>query len=111
MSRAERRQYQRMMKGQDPNAPRTPPGGARPPRRKASAGPRDWSFTRRFWVRGGLAAVAVGIIGLSVAWSSGGDRALLIGAALTAGTLSVLVLGRLYLKRSAERSATGAAAR
>ncbi len=73
--------------------------------------PRDWSFTRRFWVRSGLASVAVGIIGLSVAWPSGAERALLIGAALTAGVWGILVLVRWYLKRSAQRSAPGAAAR
>ncbi len=111
MSRAERRQYQRMMKGQDPNAPRTPPGGTKPPKRKATPAARDWSFTRRFWVRSGLAAAAVGIVGLSVAWPSGAERALVIGAALTAGLFGILVAVRWYLKRSAERSAAGAAAR
>jgi uncharacterized membrane protein YccC len=105
MSRAERRQYQRMMKGQDPNAPRTPPGSTKPPRRRSANEPRDWSFTRRFWVRSTLVAAAVGVIGLSVAWPSGADRALMIGAALTAGTPRRPVLVRWYLKRSAERSA------
>ena len=111
MSRAERRQYQRMMKGQDPNAPRTPPGGTKPPRKRSANEPRDWSFTRRFWIRSGLASVAVGIVGLSVAWPSGADRAALIGAVLTAGVLGILVLVRWYLKHSAQRSAPGAAAR
>lgn len=111
MSRAERRQYQRMMKGQDPNAPRTPPGGAKPPRRRSAPAPRDWSFTRRFWVRSGLASAAIGVIGLSVAWPSGADRALVIGAALTVGVLGILVAVRWYLKRSTGRSAAGAAAR
>lgn len=111
MSRAERRQYQRMMKGQDPYAQRTPPGGTRPPRRRGAGEPRDWSFTRRFWIRSGLVAVVVGVVGLSVAWPFGAQQAVLIGAASAAGALGLLVLVRWFLKRSSERSAAGAAGR
>ena len=111
MSRAERRQYQRMTKGQDPERPADATGRCQAAAPTRSSAPRARSFTRRFWVRSGLASAAVGIIGLSVAWSSGADRALVIGAALTAGVLGILVAARWYLKRSALRSATGAAAR
>jgi hypothetical protein len=101
MSRAERRQYQRMLKGQDPYAP--PPqrggGGRRPPRRTATKGPRDWSFNRGFWLKTlGLAAV-VGITALSVAWSSGAETALMAGAAGAAAALVLVVGLRLFLQR------------
>jgi len=111
MSRAERRQYQRMTKGQDPYAQRKPPGGARPPKRRGASEPRDWSFTRRFWIRSGLAAVVVGIVGLSVAWPIGAQQALLVGAAATAGAFGLLVLVRWFLKRSSERSTAGTGGR
>jgi hypothetical protein len=102
MSRAERRQYQRMTKGQDPYAPRTPAGGNRPPpRRRGAREPRDWSFTRGFWLRAiGIAAV-VGVLGLSVVWSSGAERALVVGAASAAASLALLVGIRLILQRRA----------
>jgi hypothetical protein len=100
MSRAERRQYQRMMKGQDPYAPKTPPGGNRPPPRKRGTGePRDWAFTRRFWLRSiGIAAV-VGVLGLSVVWQNGAEQALLVGAAAATATIGLLVGARLIFQR------------
>jgi hypothetical protein len=99
MSRAERRQYQRMMKGQDPYAPKTPAGGRPPPRRRGSREPRDWSFNRGFWLRSiGLAAL-VGVLGLSVVWSTGAERALLVGAATAAATIGLLVVLRLIIQR------------
>jgi hypothetical protein len=101
MSRAERRQYQKMMKNQDPYAPRTPAGGGRPPKKRAVREARDWSFTRGFWLRSiGLAAVA-GVIGLSVTWSSGAETALLVGAAVALAAIGVLVIARLFLQRRA----------
>jgi hypothetical protein len=99
MSRAERRQYQKMMKSQDPYAPRTPPGGGRPPKKRTARAPRDWSFTRGFWLRSvGIAAVA-GVVALSVAWSSGAETALLAGGAVAVGVLGILALVRLFLQR------------
>jgi hypothetical protein len=99
MSRAERRQYQKMMKGQDPYSPRTPAGGNRPPPRRRGGQPRDWSFTRGFWLRSiGLAAV-VGVIGLSVVWSNGAEQALLVGAAAAGLTIALLVGTRLLIQR------------
>jgi hypothetical protein len=103
MSRAERRQYQRMTKGQDPYAPRTPPGGSRPPprRRRGAGEPRDWSFTRGFWLRAiGIAAV-VGVLGLSVVWSAGAERAVLVGAVSAVAALALLAGARLILQRRA----------
>ena len=88
-----------MMKSQDPYAPRTPPGGGRPPRKRAPRAPRDWSFTRSFWLKAiGIAAVA-GIIGLSVTWTSGAQTALLVGGAVALGALGMLVVLRLVMQR------------
>lgn len=93
-----------MMKGQDPYAAPPKTGGRRPPRRPGPRGPRDWSFHRGFWLRSlGLTAV-VGIASLSIAWASGPERAALIGVAMAALTLGVLVISRLVLlRRSAAR--------
>ncbi|HEY7738176.1 MAG TPA: hypothetical protein VIC63_03995 [Candidatus Limnocylindria bacterium] len=101
MSRAERRQYQKMKKTQDPYAPRTPAGGGRPPRRKAVSQPRDWSFTRGFWLRAIGIALVVGAIALSVTWTSGAQTALLAAAAGAALTLGLLAGSRYLLLRRA----------
>jgi hypothetical protein len=99
MSRAERRQYQRMMKGQDPYAQPSRGGARKPPRRTGPREPRDWSFHRGFWLKSiGISAV-VGIIGLSVVWQGGAEQALLVGAVTAAATIAVLVLFRLVLQR------------
>lgn len=102
MSRAERRQYQRMMKGQDPYAP-PKTGGRRPPRRSGPRAPRDWSFHRGFWLRSAAVAVVAGLIGLSVVWPSGAERAVLVGLGAAAATIGVLVILRLLLRRAAAR--------
>jgi hypothetical protein len=99
MSRAERRQYQRMTKNQDPYA--TPSGGRgrRPPRKRGPVAPRDWSFTRGFWLKIiGIAAV-VGLIGLSVTWPGGAERALMVGAATAVAAFVLLVGARMFLQR------------
>jgi hypothetical protein len=49
-----------------------------------------------------LAAV-VGLIGLSLVWQSGAERALLVGAGAAAATIGVLVVLRLLLRRAAAR--------
>jgi len=103
MSRAERRQYQRMMKGQDPYAPGPKVGGRRPPRRPGPREPRDWSFHRGFWLRSILIAAVVGLIGLSLVWQSGAEQALLVGAGAAAATIGLLVGSRLLLRRAAAR--------
>ena len=99
MSRAERRQYQRMMKGQDPYAQQPRGGQKRPPRRRAPSEPRDWSFNRGFWLKSIGVAVVVGLIGLSVVWSSGAETALLVGVVAAAATVALLVGVRLFLQR------------
>ncbi|HET9498061.1 MAG TPA: hypothetical protein VFP83_07020 [Candidatus Limnocylindria bacterium] len=99
MSRAERRQYQRMMKGQDPYAQPSRGGSRKPPRRTGPREPRDWSFHRGFWLKSiGIAAV-VGLVGLSVVWPGGAERALLVGAITAVATIAVLVVVRLLLQR------------
>lgn len=99
MSRAERRQYQRMVKNQDPYASPSGTKGRRPPRRPGSNEPRDWSFTRGFWLKSvGIAAV-VGLVGLSVTWPGGAEQALLVGAATGAAAFVLLVVVRLFLQR------------
>lgn len=103
MSRAERRQYQRMTKGQDPYAPSSRPGGRRPPRRPGSREPRDWSFHRGFWLRSVALAAVVGLIGLSIVWQSGAERALVVGLGAAAATLGLLIALRLLLRRAAAR--------
>jgi hypothetical protein len=105
MSRAERRQYQRMMKGADPYAPPPPKGGGRPPRRRGSSGPRDWSFNRGFWWKSAGGAAVVGIAGLSIAWSSGPERAAVIGVILAAVVMAVLVGLRMVMQRRASSAA------
>jgi hypothetical protein len=100
MSRAERRQYERMMKGQDPYAPSKGPGRRPPPRRRgATREPRDWSFNRGFWLRSIGVAAVVGVIGLSVVWSGGAERAILVGVVAAAATIAVLVAFRLIVQR------------
>jgi hypothetical protein len=101
MSRAERRQYQRMMKGQDPYAQQPRGGQKRPPRRRATRGPRDWSFNRGFWLKSIGVAVVVGLIGLSVVWPNGAETALLVGSVAAAATLGLLVVVRLIFQRRA----------
>jgi len=103
MSRAERRQYQRMMKGQDPRALPPKAAGRRPPRRPGSQGPRDWSFHRRFWLKSVGVAIVAGLIGLSVVWPSGAQPALLTGLGAAALAVGVLVIARLILRRAAAR--------
>ena len=99
MSRAERRQYQRMMKGQDPYAQPSRGGAKKPPRRTGPREPRDWSFHRGFWLKSiGIAAV-VGLVGLSVVWSRGAELALLVGAVTAVATVVLLALFRLLLQR------------
>ncbi len=99
MSRAERRQYQRMTKNQDPYAQPSRGGSRRPPRKSGAREPRDWSFHRGFWLKSvGIAAV-VGLVGLSVTWTGGAELALLVGAVTAVAALVLLVLMRLFLQR------------
>jgi hypothetical protein len=88
-----------MTKNQDPYA--TPSGGRgrRPPRKRGPVTPRDWSFSRGFWLKSiGIAAV-VGLIGLSVTWPGGAERALVVGAATGVAAFVLLVASRVFLQR------------
>jgi hypothetical protein len=102
MSRAERRQYQRMMKGQDPYAQQPRGGQKRPPKKRATREPRDWSFNRGFWLKSIGVAVVVGLIGLSVVWPNGAETALLVGAGAAAANMGLLVVVRLVFQRRAQ---------
>jgi len=112
MSRAERRAYKRMTKGQDPYglpSGASSAGGARAkaqarsrPRRRTPQG--EFSFVSgRFlaWLVGG--AVVVGLLGFSVAWPNGMPGALYSGLAATAGWLVLAVAFRFLQSRMAGR--------
>jgi hypothetical protein len=106
MSRAERRQYQKLMKGAD-RAPSLPPAARvraerlRARRQERSEG-RTYDFTGRFWmVTGGLAVVA-GLIGFSVQWPAM-PFALYVGIAAAAVALALQVGLRLLQRRAAAR--------
>jgi hypothetical protein len=102
MSRAERRAYKRMTKGQDPYAPA---GGAaararvqrQRTRRPQPAGPFQF-VTRRFlaWAVGG--AVAAGLVGFSIAWPSGMPMAAYAGLG-AAAAWGLLVVGVRFLQQ------------
>lgn len=105
MSRAERRAYKRMTKNQDPYAlPAAAAARGRAPRQRGRR-PRPtgpFAFvTGRFlaWALGG--ALAIGLIGFSMAWPNGMPTALYVGlaAALVWGLLAVGV--RLLQRRMA----------
>ena len=103
MSRAERRQYERMSKGQDPYAPN--PRQSRDPRRNkprpkppATGGPATGG--RQFWTRSIGAAVAVGVIAFSLGWSQGMPVAAYIGV----GAAGAIVLAAAGLRRLLARA-------
>ncbi len=101
MSRAERRQYQRMTKGQDPYASPKSTRGRRPPRRGGPKEARDWSFTRGFWLKSIGVAAVVGLIALSVAWPSGAEGALIAAVVAFVAAFALLVAVRIFLQRRA----------
>ncbi len=108
MSRAERRAYKRMNKGQDPYA--TPAAAnrgraaARTARRARPAGPFVfWSGRFMTWLVGG--AVVAGLVAFSLAWPNGLPMALWVGlggAAAWAGLIVGLrfLQGRMAASRS-----------
>jgi hypothetical protein len=107
MSREERRNYQRQMKGMD-RGPALPPGAkeraernaARRAQRRARAGTasRPGALDLRFWVRTLLIAVVIGFIGFSLQWSEGMPRAAYVGLAV-GGIALLLVVGFRFLQR------------
>jgi hypothetical protein len=93
MSRQERRAYQRMVKKQDPFAPppaaaaaraRTEAQRARQAARRPAQPGGGGLLARRalWWIVGG--ALGAFLLGLSVAWPTGGTAALLVGVAAAA---------------------------
>jgi len=106
MSREERRQYQRMMKGQDPySAPR----GTRDPRRKPTPRPKPTNAVaaapsgRRFWTRTAGAAVVMGVVAFSMQWHAGMPWALYVGVGAFGFVLLAAVAGRALWQRAADR--------
>ncbi len=103
MSRAERRQYERMTKGQDRSGlPPVPPGArARIERKRARRAPQPvtgMGLSLRFWIRSLAIALALGLVAFSLAWPSGMPFALYVGLGLT-----VLSLGGLLGFRALQR--------
>ena len=106
MSREERRAHERQMKSMERGPALPPAARARAERnaaRRAARRPSSSTGTGlslRFWIRTVLIALAAGFLGFSLQWSEGVDRALLVGAIVTAIVL-VLLLGFRYLRTRA----------
>ena len=92
MSRAERRQYQRMMKGQDPYAQQPRGGQKRPPQETGRERAQGLVVQSRVLAEEHRVAVVVGLAGLSVVWANGAELALLVGAAAAAAAIGLLVV-------------------
>ena len=107
MSREERRAYERQMKSMERGPALPPAARARAERNAARRAARRTSsstgFSRRFWIRTVLIALAVGFLGFSLQWSEGVDRALVVGAIVTA-IVFLLLLGLRYLQARAPRA-------
>lgn len=107
MSRAERRQYERMTKGQDRGAPPIPPGArARMDRRRARRAPepvQGMGLSLRFWVRSLAIALGLGLVAFSLAWPSGMPFALYVGLGVAVIALGALLGFRALQRRLATR--------
>jgi len=108
MSRAERRQYERMTKGQDRGGlPSVPPGArARMERRRARRAPepvQGIGLSARFWARSMAIGLAVGLIAFSLAWPSGMPLALYVGLLTAAVACAIQVAIRAVRQRAASR--------
>jgi hypothetical protein len=103
MSREERRAYQRQMRGMDRGPSLPPAARARAERNAAKRAQRvepkqAAEFSRSFWMRSILIAIAAGFVGFSLQWGSGMPTALYVGLAVGAAALLILV-GVRYLQR------------
>ena len=108
MSREERRAHERQMKSMERGPALPPAARARAERNAARRAARRPSssgtgFSLRFWIRTVLIALAAGFLGFSLQWSEGVDRALVVGAIVTA-IVFLLLLGFRYLKGRAPRA-------
>jgi hypothetical protein len=107
MSRAERRQYERMTKGQDRGAPPIPPGArARMERsraRRASEPAHGTGLSLRFWVRSLAIALGLGLVAFSLAWPSGMPFAMYVGLGVAVIALGALLGFRALQRRLATR--------
>jgi hypothetical protein len=108
MSRAERRQYERMTKGQDRGAPPPLPLGARArmERRRARRAPepvQGMGLSTRFWLRSLAIALALGLLAFSLAWPSGMPFALYVGLGVAIAALGALLGIRALQRRLATR--------
>jgi Flp pilus assembly protein TadB len=109
MSREERRNYERMMKNME-RGPALPPAARARAERKATKRARRaestpaGAFTRRFWVRTLLIAVAIGFVAFSLQWSNGMPVAAYVGLAAGLVVLALLV-GFRFLQRRGSSAA------
>ena len=104
MSREERRNYERMMKNME-RGPALPPAARQRAERKAArrsqgtGDARPGAFSRRFWIRTVLIAVALGFVAFSLQWPNM-PFAAYVGAAVAAIALAVIVGFRLIQRRA-----------
>jgi hypothetical protein len=104
MSREERRQYRRMMKGVDrsPVPPVDPGARARlernRARRAASQPSTGGALTLRFWLMALVIAAVIGLVAFSLAWPSGMPFALYVGIGVALAALAGQV-GFRFLRR------------
>lgn len=110
MSREERRQYQRLMKGMDPTAPPAPRGAgrrrverARQRRARSVEEAEPRRLTARYVVVSLVIAFLVGLIALSLAWPNGPSFALAVGVGAGVVFLGLLLGLRLFQQRAATR--------
>ncbi len=107
MSREERRAYQRQRKSYERSAlppaaqQRADRNAARRAARKSTSAPRQpAAFDRRYWLRSGLIAAAIGFVAFSLQWSEGMPWALYVGMGVAVIALALLVGFRLLQRRA-----------
>lgn len=110
MSREERRQYQRMMKGVDPLAPPVPRGAARrrmeraQQKRAARGSGEPARLTLRYVVVSLIVAATIGLVAFSMVWSSGPATAFAVGIPVALAVFGIGIgLRLLLLRRAATR--------
>ena len=107
MSREERRAYQRQMKSMEKGPALPPAARARAERNAARRAARKTTtepsrpFSRRFLLRTGLVAFAIGFLAFSVQWGEGMPRALWVGLGAAAIALVLILAVRIVLTRVA----------